>query len=115
MTEQSDGAPIPDALYELLPPIFRMADIAQGYPLLALCKVFDQIREQVGDAIRELEDDWFIQTCPLHLIPYVGAQLGLEVAQPARPEHRTLVADALGFRRRKGIAAAIPRRVRGGS
>lgn len=115
MTEQSDGAPIPDALYELLPPIFRMADIAQGYPLLALCKVFDQVREQVGDAIRELEDDWFIQTCPLHLIPYVGAQLGLEVAQPARPEHRTLVADALGFRRRKGIAAAIPRRVRGGS
>lgn len=115
MTDQTDGAPIPDALYDLLPPIFRMADIPQGYPLLALCKVFDHVREQVGDSIRELEDDWFIQTCPLQLIPYVAAQLGLEVAKPVRPEHRALVADALGFRRRKGIAAALPRRVHGGS
>ncbi|WP_163454976.1 phage tail protein, partial [Escherichia coli] len=65
--------------------------------------------------VRELEDDWFIQTCPLDLVPYVAAQLGLEVAQPVRPEHRALVADALGFRRRKGLASAIPRRVRDGS
>jgi len=115
MSDDTEGAPIPDALYDLLPPIFRMADITQGYPLLALCKVFDHVREQIGDSVRELEDDWFIQTCPLHLVPYVAAQLGLEVAQPVRPEHRALVADALGFRRRKGIASAIPRRVRDGS
>ncbi|MCP4619940.1 MAG: hypothetical protein GY844_26320, partial [Bradyrhizobium sp.] len=115
MSDDTEGAPIPDALYDLLPPIFRMADIAQGYPLLALCKVFDHVREQIGDSVRELEDDWFIQTCPLDLVPYVAAQLGLEVAQPVRPEHRALVADALGFRRRKGIASAIPRRVRDGS
>ncbi|MFS2111233.1 phage tail protein, partial [Sphingomonas sp. Sphisp140] len=115
MTETPPGTPLPDPLYELLPPIFRMADIPQGYPLLALCKVFDHVREEIGDSIRELEDAWFIQTCPLQLIPYIAAQLGLEVAQPVRPEHRALVADALGFRRRKGIAAAIPRRVRDGS
>jgi hypothetical protein len=114
-TTQQDGAPLPDPLYELLPPIFRMADIPEGYPLLALCKVFDHVREQIGHGIAELEDDWFIQTCPLDLIPYVAAQIGLEIAQPVRPEHRGLVADALGFRRRKGIAGAIPRRVRDGS
>ncbi len=114
-SSQHNGAPLPDPLYELLPPVFRMADIAQGYPLLALSKVFDHVREQIGDAIVELEDDWFIQTCPTELIPYVAAQLGLEIAEPVRPEHRALVADTLGFRRRKGIAAAIPRRVRDGS
>lgn len=114
-TAQHDGAPLPDPLYELLPPIFRMSDIAEGYPLLALCKVFDRVRADIGDAITELEDDWFIQTCPLDLIPYIAAQLGLAIAQPVRAEHRALVADALGFRRRKGTASAIPRRVRDGS
>ena len=32
MSDDTEGAPIPDALYDLLPPIFRMADITQGYP-----------------------------------------------------------------------------------
>src|ERR1044072_4994875 len=106
-SSQQDGAPIPDPLYELLPPIFRMADIAQGYPLLALCKVFDHVRGEIGHAIAELGDDWFIQTCPLDVVPYIPARLGVEAPQPVRPEHRGLVADALGFRRRKGIANAI--------
>ena len=114
-TTRHDGAPLPDPLYELLPPIFRMADIAQGYPLLALCKVFDHVRGQIGHAIAELDDDWFVETCPLDLVPYLAAQLGIEIPQPVCPEHRTLVADALGFRRRKGIANASPRRVLGGS
>ena len=30
MSDDTEGAPIPDALYDLLPPIFRMADIAQS-------------------------------------------------------------------------------------
>jgi hypothetical protein len=102
-------------IYELLPAVFRQQDIAQGYPLLALTKVFDQIRAQLAAGIAELEQDWFIQTCPLDYVPLIGGLLGVEIAKPVRPEHRALVADTLGFRRRKGIAAALPKHLRDSS
>ncbi|HEY4940835.1 MAG TPA: hypothetical protein VII56_05360 [Rhizomicrobium sp.] len=111
MTESSDGSH-ENALYELLPTVFRQQDIAQGYPLLALTKVFDEIRTRLGKGVAELEQDWFIQTCPLDYVPLIGELLGLKIAKPVRPEHRALVADTLGFRRRKGIAAALPKLVR---
>ena len=95
MSDDTEGAPIPDALYDLLPPIFRMADIAQGYPLLALCKVFDHVREQIGDSVRELEDDWFIQTCPLDLVPYVAAQLGLVAHKPQQVVEKLVIGRVL--------------------
>lgn len=114
MTTANAGA-VQNALYELLPAVFRQQDIAQGYPLLALTKVFDQIRLQLAAGVSGLEQDWFIQTCPLDYVPLIGALLGLQIARPVRPEHRALVADTLGFRRRKGIAAALPRLVRDSS
>lgn len=104
-----------NTLYELLPEVFRQQDIAQGYPLLALTKVFDHIRVQLAAGISELEQDWFIETCPLDYVPLLGGLLGVEIAKPVRPEQRALVADTLGFRRRKGIAAALPKLVRGSS
>ncbi|HXC55047.1 MAG TPA: hypothetical protein VNU97_07115 [Rhizomicrobium sp.] len=111
MTASSDG-PIENVLYALLPAVFRQQDIAQGYPLLALTKVFDTVRAELAVGIAELEQDWFIQTCPLEYVPLIGGLLGLEIARPVRPEHRALVADTLGFRRRKGIAPALPKLVR---
>lgn len=114
MTTANDGA-VQNALYELLPAVFRQQDIAQGYPLLALTKVFDQVRLQLAAGVSELEQDWFIQTCPLDYVPLIGALLGLQIAKPVRSEHRALVADTLGFRRRKGIAAVLPRLVRDSS
>ncbi|HEU0084758.1 MAG TPA: hypothetical protein VFQ87_18035, partial [Bradyrhizobium sp.] len=111
MTESTSG-PIENVLYELLPAVFRQQDIPQGYPLLALTKVFDHIRHQLAEGIDKLEQDWFIQTCPLDYVPLIGELLGLHIARPVRPEHRALVADTLAFRRRKGIAAALPKLVR---
>lgn len=111
MTASSDG-PIENALYALLPAVFRQQDIAQGYPLLALMKVFDHVRAQLGASISALEQDWFIETCPLEYVPLIGGLLGLDIAKPVRPEHRALVADTLAFRRRKGIAAALPKLAR---
>jgi hypothetical protein len=108
----STNGPTENALYALLPTVFRQQDIAQGYPLLALMKVFDHIRVELATGISELEQDWFIQTCPLDYVPLIGDLLGLEIAKPVRPEHRALVADALAFRRRKGIAAALPKLAR---
>ncbi|MGK6355787.1 hypothetical protein ACMGDH_11260 [Sphingomonas sp. DT-207] len=111
MTASSDG-PIENPLYALLPAIFRQQDIAQGYPLLALMKVFDHVRTELGTGISALEQDWFIETCPLEYVPLIGGLLGLEIARPVRPEHRALVANTLAFRRRKGIAAALPKLAR---
>lgn len=110
---QNAGQPAP--LYELLPSIFRQMDIGQGYPLLALMTVFDSVRSQLSAAVAELENEWFIQTCPLELVPSIGGLVGLEIPKPVRPEHRALVADALALRRRKGIAAALPRLIRDAS
>ena len=104
-----------NVLYDLLPAVFRRQDIAQGYPLLALTKVFDHVRARLAAGIADLEQDWFIETCPLDDVPLIGALVGLDIARPVRPEHRALVADTLGFRRRKGIAAALPRLIRGAS
>ena len=104
MTAAPEG-PNENALYELLPTVFRQRDIAQGYPLLALTKVFDHIRDRLAADISDLEQDWFIATCPLDYVPLIGALLGVEIAKPVRPEHRALVADTLAFRRRKGTAA----------
>jgi hypothetical protein len=111
MNTSNDG-PIENPLYALLPAVFSQQDIAQGYPLLALMKVFDQIRTELAAGISELERDWFIETCPLEYVPLIGGLLGLEIARPVRPEHRALVADTLAFRRRKGIAAALPKLAR---
>jgi len=111
MSMSPDG-PNENALYELLPTVFRQRDIGQGYPLLALTKVFDHIRARLAASVSDLEQDWFIQTCPLDYVPLIGGLLGIEIAKPVRPEHRALVADTLAFRRRKGIAAALPKLVR---
>jgi hypothetical protein len=109
---QNVSLPLPTPLYELLPSIFRQQDIGQGYPLLALMKVFDHIRSELGAGITDLESDWFIETCPLELVPSIGGLVGVEIAKPVRLEHRALVADTLALRRRRGIAAALPRLVR---
>jgi hypothetical protein len=114
MTATPDD-PDDNVLYELLPTVFRQRDIAQGYPLLALTKVFDHIRDRLAADISDLERDWFIQTCRLDYVPLIGALVGVEVAKPVRPEHRALVADTLAFRRRKGIALALPKLVRDSS
>jgi hypothetical protein len=110
---RSDDAPPENLLYELLPSLFRIRDIGEGYPLLALTKVFDHVRERLAAAVDALDQEWFVETCPLERVPLIGSLLGLDLPAPARAEHRALVADLLGIRRRKGIAGALPRLVRG--
>ena len=51
-----------DRLYELLPAIYRMRDAEQGYPLKALLRVISEQVNVVEDDIRQLYDNWFIET-----------------------------------------------------
>lgn len=102
-------------IYDLLPTVYREADIGQGYPLLALTQVLQATDATLQTGIEALYDSWFIQTCPPELVVQIAALLGLTLPTPTRPEHRALVADTLAVRRRKGTAAALPALLRGAS
>ena len=100
-----------------------MRDDDAGGPLKELLQV---IAEQVGvveDDIRQLYDDWFIETCQEWLVPYIGDLVGytpvFEAGQPGDPlapreqaRNRILiprreVANTIRYRRRKGALALL--------
>jgi len=102
-------------IFDLLPTVFRQADIGQGDPLRALTDIFMLVDGELHAGVDELYEAWFIQTCPLAWVPMIGALVGVALPTPVRLEHRALVADALAVRRRKGVAAALPILLRGAS
>ncbi len=107
-----------DRLYDLLPAIYRQRDAEQGYPLKALLRVIATQVNVVEDDIRQLYDNWFIETAQDWVVPYLGDLIGYQPVHeaglpgnPATPEgaarNRRLiprheVADTVRFRRRKG-------------
>jgi len=98
-----------DTLYNLLPAVYRVRDVAEGQPLYALMGV---IAEQVAileEDLAQLYDDQFIETCADWVVPYIGDLLGVrglhQIASQISP--RAQVANALALRRRKGTAAMI--------
>jgi hypothetical protein len=116
-----------DKLYNLLPAIYRERDIDLGEPLRALIQIIQQQSNLVESDIRQLWDDFFIETCESWVTPYIGDLVGTtplfdgsRVRQPdtARrlftdlagprliPEvglrNRADVAKTIYFRRRKG-------------
>uniref|UniRef100_B0T4I7 4Fe-4S ferredoxin-type domain-containing protein n=1 Tax=Caulobacter sp. (strain K31) TaxID=366602 RepID=B0T4I7_CAUSK len=104
-----------DPIFDLLPAVFRQADIGQGDPLRALTDILQTIDHDLHVGVDELYDAWFIQTCPLDWVAMIGGLVGVSLPTPVRPEHRALVADTLAARRRKGLAAALPILLRGAS
>ena len=102
-------------IFDLLPAVFRQADIGQGDPLWALTDIFETVDHDLHVGVDELYEAWFIQTCPLDWVAMIGGLVGVHLPTPVRPEHRALVADTLAVRRRKGLAAALPILLRGAS
>lgn len=113
----------PDRLYELLPAIYRRRDTEQGYPLHDLLRIVDEQAQVVESDLAQLYDSWFIEVCPDWVVPYLGELVGYRPVQAAdapdqsqsastRQLNRPLVArrevaDALGYRRRKGTLALL--------
>jgi hypothetical protein len=109
-----------DRLDQLLPVVHRVRDSAQGEPLRALLQV---IAEQVGvveDDIRQLYDNWFVETCEDWVLPYLGDLVGYqplhepggaattrELALGRVLTPRSDVANTIGDRRRKGTLALL--------
>lgn len=114
---------IRDRLYELLPSIHQLKDERQGFPLKALLGVVGEQAEVLEDNIRQLYENWFIETCDDWVVPYIGDLIGYQ--QPAnsgppievrtdreRMRQRVLVprrevGNTIRNRRRKGTLAIL--------
>lgn len=114
-------------LYDLLPAIYRERDEELGGPLQALLRIVQEQSDLVEQDIRQLWDNFFVETCEPWAIPYRGdlvANVPLfdasRVHQPATAEElfpdltgprlapevalrsRADVAKTIYYRRRKG-------------
>lgn len=97
------------ALFALLPAVYRTRDATEGGPLQALFEVIASQSAIVGENIEQLYDDQFIETCVPWVIPYIGDLLGYRpVFQTAAgTDSRAEVANTIGYRRRKGTPIAL--------
>ncbi|PPD28828.1 MAG: hypothetical protein CTY21_12975, partial [Methylomonas sp.] len=112
-----------DRLYELLPVIYRIRDAEQGEPLRALLRIIAEQVNLVEDDIRQLYENWFIETCEDWVVPYIGELVGYtpvhEAGEPsagsspqAQSKNKILiprreVANTIRYRRRKGTLALL--------
>jgi hypothetical protein len=108
-----------DRLYDLLPVVHRMRDAEQGYPLRALLRIAGEQVNAVENNIKQLYDNWFIETCEDWVVPYISELIGYHpVAEAGRVEHfssplariltpRSEAANTLAYRRRKGSLALL--------
>jgi len=123
-----------DRLYDLLPAVHRIADEAEGGELRAMLALINRQADDVRDDVRQLWDDFFIETSQHWVIPYIGDLVGniplhdLDV-RPAAATAESLFTDLAGpdlavdnpiplradvartiwYRRRKGTPAMLER------
>jgi hypothetical protein len=112
-----------DRLYNLLPVIYKQRDYEQGEPLRAFLKVIDEQLNLVEDDIKQLYENWFIETCEDWVVPYIGDLVGYTpvheagepgetITQQGKLKNKILiprreVANTIRYRRRKGSLALL--------
>lgn len=112
-----------DALYRLVPPIYRALDEAAdpGGRLRAFLAVVGEQVNLLEDDLARWYDNWFIETCDDWVVPYLGDLVGYTSAaaeryDPTNPEvainkavayPRREIADTIALRRRKGTLALL--------
>ena len=122
----------PDRLYELMPALYRIADVDQREALQALLKIINEQADALRDDTQQLWDDFFIETSQRWVVPYIGELIGnnplhdLDLSSAAataqtlftdlrgpdlRPSGairtRADVAKTIHYRRRKGTPAML--------
>jgi hypothetical protein len=109
--DTSTSAPL-ERLLELVPVHERSRDLtATGDPgpltgiLTAVAGELDLLEQDV----QRLYDGWFIETCDEWLVPYLADLVGLQEVPPelGTVSRRTLVANTVAYRRRKGTVAVL--------
>jgi len=99
-----------EALYQLLPAIYRIRDAEQGKPLEELLRVIAEQAAVVEENLELLYDDQFIETCAEWAAPYIGDLIGYRALHGVAPRissPRADVANTIARRRRKGTAAML--------
>ena len=98
-----------DALYALLPAVYRTRDTAAGGPLRALFGVLAAQSDIVAQNLAQLYDDQFIETCEPWVIPYLGDLIGYNSVYEISgvTDSRAEIANTIGYRRRKGTKIAL--------
>jgi hypothetical protein len=110
-----------DRLHALLPAVHRRRDNDMGDPLRALLQVMMEQADLIEEDLRQLYDNWFIETCTPWVVPYIAELIGHEpLSTPAGPDEgpaararnaallpRREVANTLRARRRKGTLALL--------
>lgn len=90
-----------DDLFALLPRHLRARDTGL---LAALLEAIAAEASVLDADVRQLYDDWFVETAAEWVLPYLGDLLGVEDL-PDGPGRRAVVANTVEYRRRKGTAA----------
>jgi hypothetical protein len=96
-----------EALYNLLPQVYRTRDAVRDFPLRDLITILASQAEELELDIAQLYQNEFIETAAPWAIPYIGDLIGVRFLPPAGLNGRAEVADMIGYRRRKGTAAVL--------
>ena len=59
-------------LYRLLPAVIRQRDLAAGQPLRKVLADFGSLADEIEQAIDDMYDDWFVETCRLDRLGYIS-------------------------------------------
>lgn len=94
-------------LYDLLPELYRNRDGDTGFTLKALTELLDAPRARIEANIGALYRDWFVETCEDWALPFIARLAGRDSLAGLAADRRALVADAIGFARRKGTCPAL--------
>ena len=104
----ADSAPRP--VYDLVPVIHRLRDVAVGGQLSELLAVVEAEVLRLRGDVDALYDDWFIETCAEWVVPYIGDLLGVQGLRTVPGgvlSQRALVANTIRYRRRKGTPGVL--------
>jgi hypothetical protein len=122
----------PDRLFNLLPALYRIADVDQNHELQALLQLITAQADALHDDTQQLWNDFFIETCRPWVIPYIGDLVGNnmlhdldttaaaataqslfpdlagpDLRPPGAIRLRADVAKTIHYRRRKGTPAML--------
>jgi len=107
---RNDAEDFAQRLYARVPGHYRVYDVEQGQPLLALLRV---IGGQVANLRQDLDalwDNFFIETCDDWAVPYIGALVGTNLLpQPVGQSNRLNVWNTVIWRRSKGTPGMLAR------
>ncbi len=99
-----------DRLYNLLPSVYRRKDAKEGFPLKAFFSVLSDEMELVEADIENLYNNMFVETCDEWALPYIGGLLGITDLIDEKnmiTSQRRRIANAMKYRRSKGVAAIL--------